>query len=45
MEGVKEITDSSCSSDEVFLGPVTVKESKKALTLRRRTQVLNRTSE
>jgi hypothetical protein len=46
MEGAKEVVDSYCSSDdEVFFGPITMKEIKKALTMRRRTQVLNRTSE
>ena len=36
--------DSYCSSDdEVFFGPVTIKEIKKALTMRRQTQVLTRT--
>lgn len=38
--------DSYCSSDdEVFFGPITAKEVKKAWTMRRQTQVLNRTPE
>jgi predicted nucleic acid-binding protein len=46
MEGTKEVLDSYCSSDdEVFFGPITLKEVKKVLTMRRRTKVLNRTSE
>jgi hypothetical protein len=46
MEGAKEVVDSYCSSDdEVFFGPITIEEIKKALTMRRRTQVLNGTSE
>lgn len=46
MEGAKEVMDSYCSSDdEVFFGPITINEIKKTLTMRRRTQVLNRTSE
>jgi len=34
----------SSSDDEVFFGPITMKEIKKALTMRRQTQVLNRSS-
>jgi hypothetical protein len=46
MEGAKEVMDSSSSSDdEVFFGPITIKEIKKTWTLRRQTQVLNRTPE
>lgn len=46
MEGAKEVTGSYCSSDDdLSLGPVTIEEIKAALTLRRRTQVLKRTSE
>jgi|TergutCu122P5_1016488.scaffolds.fasta_scaffold1927603_1 predicted nucleic acid-binding protein len=46
MEEAKEVMESYCSSDdEVCFGPITLKEIKKALTMRRQTQVLNRTSE
>jgi len=46
VEGAKEVMDSySSSDDEVFFGPITVKEIRKVVTMRRRTQVLNRTSE
>jgi hypothetical protein len=46
LEGAKEVMDPYCSSDdEVSFGPITIKEVKKALAMRRRTQVLNRTPE
>jgi hypothetical protein len=42
MEGVES---SYSSDDEVFFGPMTLKEVKKALTLRRRTEVYEPISE
>jgi len=46
MEEANEVMDPYYSSDdEVFFGPITINEIKKTLTMRRRTQVLNRASE